>query len=111
MIELRTLGQLRLKSRDGTPLQGIVGREKRLALLVYLAVAEPPGPHRRDTLAALFWPESPPERARTALRQALKILRGALGRAAVTSVGDAVGVAPDQVACDAADFAGAIRAG
>jgi hypothetical protein len=31
---------------------------KRLALLSFLAVAEPPGWCRRETLTALFWPEA-----------------------------------------------------
>src|SRR3989475_9375393 len=39
--------------------------------------------HRRDSLVALFWPELDQEHARTALRQALRVLRAALGAGAV----------------------------
>ncbi len=49
---------------------------KALALLAYLAAE--PGPHRRDDLAALLWPESEPAQARTMLRTTLQHVRQAL---------------------------------
>jgi WD40 repeat protein/DNA-binding SARP family transcriptional activator len=48
--------------------------DKARALLAYLAVASA-RPHRREVLAALFWPESPESTARTNLRSALANLR------------------------------------
>lgn len=60
---------------------------KRLALLAYLAVANPRGPHRRDDLIALLWPEMSDERARSALRQALHGLRRSLGEDVIQNYG------------------------
>lgn len=52
--------------------------DKVRALLAYLAV-ESDRPHRRETLAALFWPERPERNARQNLSQALFNLRQAIG--------------------------------
>src|SRR5712664_397607 len=46
---------------------------KAQALLLYLAVEG--GMHPRSKLAALLWPDSTPHDARTALRNALTVLR------------------------------------
>ena len=52
---------------------------KALALLVYLAVEG--GMHPRGKLAALLWPDSEPHAARTALRNAIALLRSLLADA------------------------------
>jgi DNA-binding SARP family transcriptional activator/Leucine-rich repeat (LRR) protein len=52
--------------------------DKVRALLAYLAV-EADHPHRRETLAGLFWPERPERSARHNLSQALSNLRKAIG--------------------------------
>ena len=62
---------------DGEPITGFESDKVR-ALLVYLAV-EAERPHRRETLAALLWPESPAQAAKDNLRQALSNLRAAVG--------------------------------
>jgi DNA-binding SARP family transcriptional activator len=49
---------------------------KAQALLLYLAVEG--GMHSRSKLAALLWPDSEPQAARTGLRTALTLLRGLL---------------------------------
>src|SRR5437660_6233643 len=49
------------------------GLRKAQALLLYLAVEG--GLHSRSHLAALLWPDSEPHAARTALRNALTLLR------------------------------------
>ncbi|MFQ5343046.1 MAG: tetratricopeptide repeat protein [Anaerolineae bacterium] len=51
--------------------------DKVRALLAYLAV-EADGPHRRDALAGLFWPDVPDRTARKNLRLTLHRLRDAL---------------------------------
>ena len=51
--------------------------DKARALLAYLVV-ESARPHRRETLAALLWPDRPDAVARANLRQALSYLRQAL---------------------------------
>ncbi len=52
--------------------------EKAHALLYYLAV-ESDRVHRRDYLAEMFWPGNPPGYARNSLKQALSLLKKALG--------------------------------
>jgi len=109
MIELRMLGTLSLTSADGRDVQALLGQPRRLALLAYLAAATPQGFHRRDSLLALFWPELDQEHARAALRQALHVVRDALGAGAVASRGDEeIGLDFDQVLCDVAAFERAV---
>src|SRR5438094_3496756 len=112
MIELRMLGRLSLTGADGREVRGLLGQPRRLALLAYLAAASPQGFHRRDTLLALFWPELDQEHARAALRQALHVVRNALGADAVASRGDEeIGLDFAQVSCDVAAFERALRIG
>lgn len=77
-IELRLLG----------PFQANVGGEparfrsdKVRALLAYLALS-PDQPHRRETLAALLWPDMPDSVAHSNLRKSLHRLKESLGEAA-----------------------------
>ncbi len=112
MIELSMLGRLSLTGADGREVRGLLGQPRRLALLAYLAAASPQGFHRRDTLLALFWPELDQEHARAALRQALHVVRDALGADAVASRGDEeIGLDFAQVSCDVAAFERALRIG
>ncbi len=112
MIELRMLGRLSLTGADGREVRGLLGQPRRLALLAYLAAASPQGFHRRDTLLALFWPELDQEHARAALRQALHVVRDALGGDALASRGDEeISLDFAQVSCDVAVFERALRHG
>lgn len=58
---------------DGQPLTTF-GTDKNCALLAYLAL-ESERPHRRESLAALLWPNHPEAEARSSLRQALYTMR------------------------------------
>jgi DNA-binding SARP family transcriptional activator len=103
VLRLVTLGRLELL-RDGSCWEAVPVQPKRLALLVYLAVAAPTpaGFHRRDTLLALFWPEHDHAEARRALRQALYHLRNVLGDGILLNRnGDEVGLANGGLWCDA----------
>lgn len=60
---------------DGAPIA--VDTRKAVALLAYLALAEPSGASR-DSLAALFWPDVDQARAHAALRRTLSALHKAL---------------------------------
>jgi len=112
MIELRMLGRLSLTGADGREVRTLLGQPRRFALLAYLAAATPPGFHRRDSLLALFWPELDQEHARTALRQALRVLRAALGSEVVVGRGDEdLGLDFGQVWSDVAAFDQALAAG
>lgn len=111
MIHLRTLGALDLRRRDGPALLPVLAQPKRVALLCYLALAQPRGFHRRDTLLALFWPEADSEHARGALRQAVHFLRRSLGEDVITARGDDdLAVGEGVLECDAVAFEAALAA-
>ena len=109
MIRLRTLGALHLNDPQGSDAGALLAQPKRVALLVYLALASPRGPHRRDTLLALFWPEQDTEHARNALSQSVHVIRRSLGADTVVSAnGDALALNSALVWCDAIAFEEAV---
>ena len=75
-LEISLLGSIQV-TLDGQPVTGFKSNKVR-ALLAYLAV-EADMPHRRETLAGLFWPEWPEREALGNLRYTLSDLRGAIG--------------------------------
>ena len=104
MIELRVLGTLAIQSREGGPPIAAVTQPKRLALLLYLALAEPAGSHSRDSLVALLWPEADDDSTRHSLRNTLYGLRQALGEGAIVSRGEGyVELDPAAIRCDAVE--------
>ncbi|HJQ09753.1 MAG TPA: BTAD domain-containing putative transcriptional regulator [Gemmatimonadaceae bacterium] len=108
---LFTLGVLDLQSGDGTALRSVLAQPRRVALLAYLALATPRGPHRRDRLLALFWPDQDESHARNALSQAVYFLRNALGADAIVSrTADELAIEPKVVWCDSVAFDEAIGA-
>lgn len=112
MIHLQVLGGLDLRDAEGGELRVVLAQPKRVAILVYMALAEPQGFRRRDALVGLFWPELDEGHARGALRQALRFLRGQLGAGALVSRGEEeIGLDPEVVRCDAAEFRGACDSG
>src|SRR6267378_1864865 len=105
MIKFRLFGTVRLTDASGHEVKSLLTRSRRLALLAYLAAATPRGFRRRDSLLALFWPELDQEHARAALRQALHVLRGALGGDVVTTRGDEeIGLDFGRFWCDVVAF-------
>jgi DNA-binding SARP family transcriptional activator len=74
-IQLVTFGGLHAIDDDGG-LDRLLGQHSRAALFIYLAVERRVA---RESLMALFWPESDAENARHALRQSLYQLRKAVG--------------------------------
>jgi len=112
MIDFRMLGALSLTTGDGREVRSLLTQPRRLALLAYLAAATPRGLHRRDKLLALFWPDLDQEHARAALRQALHVLRSALGVDVVASRGDEeIGLDFERIRGDVAEFERAIESG
>ena len=103
-LRLALLGTFEARLDAGSAVS--FGRKKAEALLAYLALH--PGQRQpRDKLATLLWGDTPDERARHSLRQALMTLRQALPRAAAASLveeGDTVGVNPAAVEVDVALF-------
>ena len=78
--------------RESTPLP--FERKKSLALLAYLTVNK--GPHLRERIAALLWPDSDESHARGSLRAVLSDLRRTLGRGAFQETGELVGPIDDS---------------
>jgi len=75
-LVMRFLGGFAV-SRGGLALDGF-GYDKTRALLAYLALESGAGPHHREKLADLLWPEAPAETARGNLRRTLHDLRKTL---------------------------------
>ena len=91
---LRTLGDFLLTDgRDGSPL---MKRGKPLSLLAY-CITERRRHHNRDALILLLWADTPPERARHNVRQALWRLRRVVGERLLTNGDLVTGVAPELV--------------
>lgn len=109
MIELRTLGALRLRDASGRDLCGQL-QPKRLALLIYLAHA-PRRFHRRDSLLALFWPELDTGGARNSLRQSLYALRRTLGKGTLMARGYEEIAVADLLWADVVAFESALKSG
>jgi DNA-binding SARP family transcriptional activator len=110
LIELRTFGHVGLTPGEGGDADALVAQPKRFALFCYLAFPKPGILHRRDTLLGLFWPNVDQEHARMDLRQSLIFIRHALREDVLLRCGDdEVGVNPDLVWCDVAEFQCAVE--
>src|SRR5713101_5493149 len=96
-----TLGTLDLRTDRGDRVHAVLAQPKRVALLAYLAAAEPGPTTSRDTLHGVFWPELSEARARHALSQALYGMRRGLGaNVVVAGRGRRVALAVDRLWCD-----------
>jgi serine/threonine-protein kinase len=105
MFRLNTLGTLELTDLHPAEAAAILAQPKRVAVLLYLALAQPAGWHRRDTLLGLLWGDLDGPRARNALSQALHHLRRGLGTDTLPGQGaEMVRVDPERLSCDAALF-------
>lgn len=83
----------------------LLSQPKPTALFVYLLLDRPGALQRRDKLAAMLWPESDQKRARGALSQTLYVIRRHLGADVLTTRGtEDVGIAAEEIRCDALDF-------
>src|SRR5688500_15107400 len=112
MIELRTFGAVDLRAADSREVRAILAQPKRLALLVYLAVAANGPFHRRDSLLGLLWPETDQARARASLSRAIHFLRSFLGDELIVSRGDnELAVDFARISCDAVQFQSAATGG
>lgn len=101
MHTLRMLGGIGLADSAGAELDALLRQPKSVALLAYLAMPRPGTWHRRDLLLAMFWPELPQARGRTALRSALHLLRRHLDEDTIRTRGDdEVAVDPDRLTTD-----------
>ncbi|HEY7635337.1 MAG TPA: BTAD domain-containing putative transcriptional regulator [Gemmatimonadales bacterium] len=112
MIELTVLGLQAIRHADGPELTSLPAQPKRFALLAYLAIGGGGGYHRRDSLAAMFWPDLDQFAARRALRNTLYHLREALGDGVIVTRGeDVVSIDPAMLTCDVTRLGEAVAAG
>ena len=89
---IQLLGPFQI-SKDGEILEGFSSNKVR-ALLAFLAV-KPNIQHRREALAAFFWPESTDQAARTNLRSALANVRRIIEHAGLSS--DLIHATPQSI--------------
>lgn len=112
MIELSLLGLHAVRDADGRELASLLAQPKRFALLAFLAIGGGSGYHRRDSLAAMFWPDLDQSAARRALRNTLYHLRETLGDGVIVTHGDdAVAIDPALLTSDVTRLADAVAAG
>ena len=112
MIRLQVLGTLEVGAARQNGARHLITQPKRLALLIYLALAEPSGLHARDTLLALLWPDADERSSRHSLRNALHALRQALGDETIVTRGEAfVGLDLRSFECDALALRAHLAAG
>jgi len=111
MIELNVLGLHGLSGPGGRELTSLPAQPKRFAVLAYLALRDG-GHHRRDTLAAVFWPDLDQFAARRALRNTLYHLREAVGEGVIVTEGDdALSIDRARLVCDATRLRDAVANG
>ncbi len=108
MVRIQLLGGACL--RDGaTVLNGPPAQRHRIALLALLAGAWPL-PVPRASLLALLWPEKDDTAARRLLNLSVHVLRGALGKQAIVSLGDGLLLGTEELTCDVLDLREAVAA-
>jgi DNA-binding SARP family transcriptional activator len=111
-MQLKTLGTLEVVHHTRPDQGDSLAQPKRAGVLLYLALAQPPGWKRRDTLVALLWPELDQARARNALSQALHHLRRSLGPETILGQGaELVTLDATRMSCDALELERLARAG
>ena len=98
-IRLFLLGAPRIE-RDGSAVD--VDTRKAIALVGYLAVEA--REFRRDSLAALLWPEHGTDQARGALRRTMSTLKKAMGGEGLQADRATVALTPGLVCTDAIEF-------
>ncbi|MBA2686428.1 MAG: hypothetical protein H0U66_18230 [Gemmatimonadaceae bacterium] len=112
MIELTLLGLHAVRDSEGRELGSLPAQPKRFALLAYLVLAGGDGYHRRDSLAAMFWPELDQFAARRALRNTLYHIREAVGDGVIITKGDeALTIDPAVITSDVTKLFAATAAG
>lgn len=101
-LRLHCLGPPMVLVGGGEPPPDVVWR-KHLALLVYLALS-PGSSVARAHLVGLFWGESPDDKARRSLNEAVRRLRNALGETRLLTRGDSLQLNPEGLEVDVREF-------
>lgn len=101
-LELLCLGSPSVRVDRHEPPPDVLWR-KHTALLVYLALS-PNGTRARSHLLGLLWAESPEDKARRSLNEAVRLLRAALGTERLLTHGDALQLNAAGLEVDALRF-------
>lgn len=109
MYSLRLLGAPSLEGPTGH-VTGQAVQPRQMSVLSVIAVAGERGV-TRDKLTGLLWPEIPDSEARHTLRDALYLLRGTLGEAAIGRNGGLLRVNREHLWTDVGAFRDALAAG
>jgi len=107
--QLRLLGAPSLEGPEGH-VTGKAVQPRQLAVLSVISAAGDAGV-MRDKVTGLLWPEVPGETASHALRDALYLLRGSLGEAAIERSGGLIRIDHNRLWTDVVAFRDAITAG
>ena len=101
-LALHCLGppSVRVDGREAPP--DVLWR-KHVALLTYLALS-PDGTRSRSHLLGLLWPESPDDKARRSLNEAVRRLRSALGTERLRTRGDTLQLNASELEVDVRQF-------
>jgi DNA-binding SARP family transcriptional activator len=102
VIHCRTLGPIDVTVDGAAPPPALLWR-KNLALLVYLACS-PKHSRTREHLTGLLWAEKPDSAARHSLREAIRVLRRAVGEEGLTTQHEQVRLAQGAVRLDLEEF-------
>lgn len=106
MLDIRLLGPPDL-SLDGAPAPPELLWRKHLALLAYLALS-PRRARTRDHLVGLLWGDKAETSARHSLREAIRVIRQALGADAVNTEGQLVRLSEAGIRLDTQAFAASV---
>lgn len=109
MYKARFLGGASLRLNDA-PVGGPASQRHPMALLAVLA-GHPVGEVSRDQLVAFLWPDRDSRRSRHLLSEALYVLRNAMGRDSIKTVGGGLAINPDLLPTDVREFQEALAAG
>ena len=99
---LALLGSVRLTGPAGACVRR-VSQQRRIALLAVIA-ASPDASVSRDRLLGLLWPDRDERSARHLLADSLYVLRQTFGEDAIVASAEALGLSPDLVWADVAEF-------
>ena len=107
MIQIQSLGGIDLRDAEGVPVR--LRSRKHVALLLYLAASDRRS-FPREHLAELIW-DTPPERARHSLSQAVYDIRNHADGVLDRAPGDQLAIDPTRLRLDVSYFETAVREG
>jgi DNA-binding SARP family transcriptional activator/tetratricopeptide (TPR) repeat protein len=102
LLRITLLGRVCVEFMTGAGAPPQLLQPRKLALLAYLGAEDRPVP--RDEIVGIMWAEAPEPRARASLSQLLHAIRSDCAADIFLVAGKSVGVSPELVQCDVAEF-------